>query len=136
MRKLYGTRGYVNMVAAPVVTSDESRRIIDIVLEVDEGEAYDFGRLYLQGVEPHPGAGKALLDSWKPLEGKRFNTLELERWLQANHSEWKVGTQVSQWIKMAPDWRSQVVDVTLTQWPLWGEVFVCVGCREAAGEGK
>jgi len=136
LRKLYGTRGYVNMVAAPVVASDESRRIIDIVVEVDEGEAYDFGRLYLQGVEPYPGAGKALLDSWKPLESKRFNSLELERWLQANHSKWKVGTQVSQWIKMGPDGRPRVVDVTLTQWPLWGEDFVCVGCREGAGEGK
>jgi hypothetical protein len=136
LRKLYGTRGYVNMVANPVPSIDESRRIIDLVLEVDEGEAYDFGELYLEGVEPHPGAGKALLASWKPLEGKRFNTLELERWLQANHSEWKVGTQVTQWTKMAMDPRSKVVDLTLTQWPLWGEVFVCVGCKEATGEGK
>jgi outer membrane protein assembly factor BamA len=117
------------MVAGPVVASDESRRIIDIVLEVDEGQAFDFGKLFLEGVEPHPGAGKALLDSWKPLEGKRFNSLELERWLQANHSEWKVGTQVSQSIKMSMDPRSLMVNVTLTQWPLWGEVFVCVGCR-------
>jgi hypothetical protein len=114
LRKLYGTRGYVNMVAAPVPSIDESRRTIDLVLEVDEGQAFDFGRLYLEGVEPHPGAGKALQDLWKPLEGKRFNTLELERWLQANHSEWKVGTQVSQWVKMAPDWRSKAVVVTLT----------------------
>ncbi|HWZ00038.1 MAG TPA: POTRA domain-containing protein [Edaphobacter sp.] len=136
LRKLYSTRGFVNMVAAPVPSIDESRRIINLLLEVDEGEAYDFGRLYLQGVEPYPGAGKALLDSWKPLEGKRFNTLELERWLQANHSEWKVGTQASRWIKIGPDGRSRVVDVTLTQWPLWGVDFVCVGCREAAGEGK
>lgn len=130
LRKLYGTRGYVNVVAFPVVAIDESRRIIDIVLEVDEGEAYDFGRLYLEGVEPHPGAGKALMDSWKPLQGNRFNTLELERWLKANHSEWKVGTQVWPWIKMGPrDGRFQVVNVTLTQWPFWGENVVCVGCR-------
>jgi outer membrane translocation and assembly module TamA len=118
LRKLYSTRGYVNMVVNPVPSMNESLRTIDLVLDVDEGKAHDFGRLYLQGVEPHPGAGKALLDSWKPLEGKRFNSLELERWLQANHSEWKVGTQVSQWIKMAEDPRSpQVVDITLTQWP-------------------
>jgi hypothetical protein len=121
------------MVAFPVVTSDESRRIIDIVLDVDEGEAYDFGRLYLEGVEPYAGAGEALQDLWKPLESKRFNSLELERWLQANHSEWNVGT-VSPWIKMAP--HSKAVDVTLTQWPLRGVDFVCVGCREAAGRGK
>jgi hypothetical protein len=136
LRKLYSTRGYVNMVANPVPSIDESRHIIDLVLEVDEGEAYDFGELYLEGVEPHPGAGKALRDSWKPLEGKRFNSLELERWLQANHSEWKVGTQVSQWIKMGPYGPSRVVNVTLTQWPLWGVDYVRVGCREAAGEGK
>jgi hypothetical protein len=117
LRKLYGTRGYVNMVANPVPSIDESRRIIDLVLEVDEGQAFDFGKLYLEGVEPHPGAGKALLDSWKPLEGRRFNTLELERWLQANHSEWKAGTQVSRSMTMAPDPESRVVNVTLTQWP-------------------
>jgi outer membrane translocation and assembly module TamA len=118
LRKLYSTRGYVNMVANPVPSSDESRRTIDLVLEVDEGEPYDFGNLYLEGVEPYPGAGKALLDSWKPLEGKRFNSLELERWLQANHSEWKVGPWISDSIKMAMDWRSLVVNVTLTQWPM------------------
>lgn len=117
LRRLYGTRGYVNMVANPVPSIDESRRTIDLVLEVDEGQAFDFGKLYLEGVEPHPGAGKALLDSWKPLEGRRFNTLELERWLQANHSEWKAGTQVSRSMTMAPDPESRVVDVTLTQWP-------------------
>jgi hypothetical protein len=117
LRKLYGTRGYVNMVANPVPSIDESRRTIDLVLDVDEGEAFDFGRLYLEGVEPHPGAGKALQDSWKPLEGRRFNTLELERWLQANHSEWKAGTQVSRSMTMAQDPESRVVNVTLTQWP-------------------
>jgi outer membrane protein insertion porin family len=117
LRKLYGTRGYVNMVANPVPSIDESRRIIDLLLDVDEGQAFDFGKLYLEGVEPHPGAGKALQDSWKPLEGRRFNTLELERWLQANHSEWKAGNQVSRSMTMAQDPESRVVNVTLTQWP-------------------
>jgi outer membrane protein insertion porin family len=117
LRKLYGTRGYVNCVVNPVPSIDESRRMIDLVLEVDEGQPFDFGKLYLEGVEPHPGAGKALQDSWKPLEGRRFNTLELERWLQANHSEWKAGNQVSRSMMMAQDPESRVVNVTLTQWP-------------------
>jgi outer membrane protein assembly factor BamA len=117
VRKLYGTRGYVNMIANPVVAIDESRHTIDLVLEVDEGQPFDFGKLYLEGVEPHPGAGKALLDSWKPMEGKRFNTVALERWLQANHSEWKAGAQVSRSMTMAQDPESRVVNVTLTQGP-------------------
>ena len=136
LRKLYGTRGYVNMVAGPVPSIDESRRIIDLLLEVDEGEAYDFGRLYLQGVEPHPGAGKALQDSWKPLEGRRYNPVELQHWLLANHFDWKVSALASDSIRTTQDAESRVVDVTLTQWPLWGVDFVCVGCREAAGKGK
>jgi outer membrane protein assembly factor BamA len=109
LRELYGTRGYVNTVANPVVTTDESRGTIDLVLEVDEGQAYDFGKLYLEGVEPHPGAGKALLNSWKPLEGRRYNL--------ANHFDWKVSALASDSIKATEDFESRVVNVTLTQWP-------------------
>jgi Surface antigen variable number repeat len=117
LRKLYGTRGYVNMVANPVPSLDESRRVIDLLLEVDEGETYDFGSLYLEGVEPHPGAGKALLDSWKPLEGRRYNPVELQHWLLANHFDWKVSMLASDSIRTTQDAESRVVNVTLTQGP-------------------
>jgi outer membrane translocation and assembly module TamA len=117
LRKLYGTRGYVNMVANPVVMTDESRRTIDLVLEMDEGQAYDFGKLYLEGVESHPGAGKALLNSWKPLVGRRYNPVELQHWLLANHFGWKVSALASDSIKTTVDAESRVVNVTLTQWP-------------------
>ncbi len=117
LRKLYATRGYVNMVANPVVMSDESRRTIDLVLEVEEERPYDFGKLYLEGVEPHPGAGKALLDSWKPLEGRRYNPVELQHWLLANHFDWKVSALASDSIRTTVDSESRVVNVTLTQWP-------------------
>jgi outer membrane translocation and assembly module TamA len=116
LRKLYATRGYVNCVANPVPSIDESRRTIDLVLDLDAGQAYNFGKLSLEGVEPHPGAGKALLDSWKPLEGKRYNSLELERWFLANHAEWKADTQISLSVKLAQDPEFRVVNVTLTQW--------------------
>jgi hypothetical protein len=117
LRKLYGTRGYVNCVVNPVASIDESLRTIDLVLEVDEGQIFNFGKLYLEGVEPHPGAGKALSDSWKPLEGKRYNSLELKRWLLANHFSWKVSALASDSIRTTEDSESLVVNVTLTQWP-------------------
>jgi hypothetical protein len=117
LRKLYSTRGYVNMVANPVASIDESRHIIDLVLDVDDGGAYDFGRLYLEGVEPHSGAGKALLDSWKPLQGRRYNPVELQHWLLANHFDWKVSALASDSIRTTQDSESRVVNVTLTQWP-------------------
>jgi hypothetical protein len=117
LRKLYSTRGYVNVVANPVPSIDESLRTIDLVLEVDEGQPFDFGKLYLEGVEPHPGAGKALLDSWKPLEGRRYNPVELQHWLLANHFDWKVSALASDSIRTTEDPESRVVNVTLTQWP-------------------
>jgi hypothetical protein len=116
LRKLYGTRGYIDCVVNPVPRIDESLRTIDLVLELDEGKPYDFGQLYLEGVEPHPGAGKALLNSWKPLEGKRYNPLELQHWLLANHVDWKVDTRFSD-TRTVLDPESHVVNVTLTQWP-------------------
>jgi hypothetical protein len=117
LRKLYGTRGYVNCVVNPAPSFDESGHTIDLVLEVDEGQVFNFGKLYLEGVEPHPGAGKALSDSWKPLEGKRYNPLELQRWLLANHFSWKVSALASDSIRTIEDSESLVVNVTLTQWP-------------------
>lgn len=72
--------------------SDELRHTVDLVIFMDEGRPYDFGKLYLEGIEPHAGAGKALLNSWKALEGKRYNPLELHRWLLANHADWKVSS--------------------------------------------
>jgi len=117
LRKLYATRGHVDCVVNPVLSVDESSRTVDLVLEVDEGRAYDFGQLYLEGVEPYPGAGKVLLSSWKPLDGKLFNPLVLQRWLLANHFDWKVATQTSDSIRLAQDPETHVVNVTLTQWP-------------------
>jgi len=116
LRKLYETQGYVNFVGTPIPSSDESRRTIDIVVDIDEGKPYDFGRLYLEGVEPYPGAGKALLNSWKTLEGKRYNSLELQHWFLTNRSNWHVGPQIFDSMRTAPEPESNVVNVTLSQW--------------------
>jgi outer membrane translocation and assembly module TamA len=117
LRKLYETKGYVNFVADPETSIDESRRTIDLFVDLDEGKPYNFGQLQLEGIEPHAGAGHALLNSWKMLEGKRYNSLELQHWLLAHHVDWKVDTRISDSMRMAPDPISLVVNVKLTQWP-------------------
>jgi outer membrane translocation and assembly module TamA len=116
LRKLYATRGYVNCVVNPVLSVDESSRTVDLVLELDEGRPFDFGQLYLEGVEPYPGAAKVLFRSWKPLDGMRYSPLVLQRWLLANHFDWKVATQASDSIRLAQDPDTHVVNVILTQW--------------------
>ena len=88
LRNLYATEGYINMVATPVVCTNESHRTVDILLELDEGEPFDFGRLFLDGTEPYPGAYKTLMESWESLRGKRYSPLLLKSWLTANASAW------------------------------------------------
>lgn len=114
IRKLYETKGYVDLVATPEIISDESRRKIDLVVFVDEGRQFNFGQLLLEGVEPHAGAAKELLDSWKPLVGKQYSSLELHQWLLAHHVDWKVSPDAVKLV-LGPD--PPVVNVKLTQWP-------------------
>jgi outer membrane protein insertion porin family len=110
LRHLYATEGYVNCVANPVPQINESHRTIDLVLEIDEGKPYDFGRLLLDGTEPHPGAYKALMDSWQTLQGKRYNPLLLKQWLTANASAWP-GAAASTWDLMQQE--PNVVNIKL-----------------------
>jgi hypothetical protein len=114
IRELYGTKGYVNFVASPEAIFEESRRTINFVLFVDEGKPYNFGQLLLEGVEPHAGAANALVDSWKPLVGHRYNSLELHQWLLAHHADWKAGVDS---VETTIDPESLAVNVKLTQWP-------------------
>jgi hypothetical protein len=117
MRKLYETKGFVNFVATPVPMFDESRRTIDMVFTIDEGRPFNFGQLLLEGVEPHPGAANALLDSWKPLVGKRYSSLELHQWLLAHHADWKAGVDSAKLVFDDPSANPPIVNVKLTQWP-------------------
>ena len=115
LRELYGTRGYVNFVATPIPVIDESRGTMDLVLDVDAGKPFDFGKLHLEGIEPYPGAAQALMNSWKPFEGKRFNSAELRRWFAENRSTWRV-TEYWRSVGFAQDQQYHAVNVTLSQW--------------------
>jgi Surface antigen variable number repeat len=114
LRILYGTDGYINTVATPTLSIDESRRIISLVIFVDEERPYNFGKLYLEGIEPNAGTAKALLNYWSSLEGRRYNPVALQSWLLANHIKWKVDGSDSGLMRITPDSESFVVNVRLT----------------------
>lgn len=113
LRKLYVTRGYVNFVAVPQPEIDEFHRTIALTIDVDEGKPFNFGRLILQGIEPHPGAGRTLLESWKAMEGRRYNPVVLKRWLLANRSDWPARKPLQRLATTVQDYRSSVVNVEL-----------------------
>jgi hypothetical protein len=114
VRNLYETEGYVSFSAIPQLIKDDSRHDIDLIVDIDEGWPCDFGHLLLDGPEPHAGAGQALLDSWKPFEGKRYNPAMLQQWLAANRSNWKDGSHISDPITRIPDGESRVVNIKLS----------------------
>jgi hypothetical protein len=83
IKRLYLSKGYINMGAIPKTKTDEARRTIALILDIDEGKAWDFGRLLLQGPEPYAGAGKSLMAAWT-LQGARFNPELLTKWIASN----------------------------------------------------
>ena len=83
IKRLYLSKGYINMGAIPRTRTDEVRRTIALILDIDEGNAWDFGRLLLEGPEPYAGAGKALMSAWT-LQGVRFDPELLTKWIATN----------------------------------------------------
>jgi hypothetical protein len=83
IKKLYLSRGYINMGAIPRLEFDRFRHTIAMIVDIDEGKAWDFGRLLLEGPEPYAGLGNALIASWS-LEGKRYNPELLSNWINVN----------------------------------------------------
>jgi outer membrane protein assembly factor BamA len=114
LRNLYATEGYINCVAIPTLRINESHRTIDLVFEIDEGKPFDFGRLLLNGTEPHAGASQALMESWKTLQGKRVNPYQLKSWLTANASEWPGSRDFDRIVTYMQQPDSHVADIRLS----------------------
>lgn len=124
LQDLYQAAGYIAFVAIPTPERNEFSHTVDFVIDVDEGKQYSFGRLILDGLEPHAGAGQSLLNSWKTLQGKQYNPTVLQQWLVANKSDWQAAdthtspsisaTRYADLITNMPDPESRVVNVKLS----------------------
>jgi hypothetical protein len=84
LMKLYQGMGHINIGAVPIPAIDEVHHTIDLTIDIDEGKSYVFGSLVLSGVEPHAGTGKALVESWKTVQGKAYDPEALKAWMTAN----------------------------------------------------
>lgn len=84
LKDLYGSASYANFGAIPKPTFDEAHHTLAIAIDLDPGMPVKFGRLLMQGTEPHAGVASELLASWKELEGKRYNSRLLREWLKKN----------------------------------------------------
>ena len=79
MRRLYGTRGYINFSLVPETHIDSAAGTIALTIDAEEGQVFKFGPLVLAGPEPRPGFSKQLLSAWQPHIGQVYDSNFLEQ---------------------------------------------------------
>jgi outer membrane protein insertion porin family len=113
MRDLYLGKGYADFVAIPKPAIDEAKRTITLTIEIDKGRPYYFGRLILDGVEPHAGDAKLLLDAWTGMRSRPYDPHVLSDWLAAHAPYWPDAAESMQHTATTSNPETQLVDVQL-----------------------
>lgn len=73
LRRLYCQKGYGDFTAVPDVVLNETKHTVSLLISVDEGEPYRYGKLTVSGDESVMGAKQRLLKAWTPYEGKAYD---------------------------------------------------------------
>jgi hypothetical protein len=82
---MYCSKGYIDFTPVPNTEIKEEDRTVNILFDLDEGKQYRVGQLFLQGQEPYPGAGKALLEGWKIHMGEVYDChIWMKVWIEYN----------------------------------------------------
>jgi hypothetical protein len=113
VRDLYLTRGYADFGAIPKPEIDETHHTIGLTIVVDKGRPYYFGRLILDGVEPHAGDANTLLGAWSSLQSRPFDPKVLAGWLAKNAPFWPNAGESMQHIATTPNPQTQLIDVQI-----------------------
>ncbi|MCU1287144.1 MAG: surface antigen [Acidobacteriales bacterium] len=82
LRRLYGTKGYINFTAVPEVSPDDLQRRISINVDLDEGVPYHLSQVRVLGMEK--SVADRLLAKSGLLPGKVFNSELLEKFFRDN----------------------------------------------------
>ena len=87
-RKLYGARGYIDFTPVPDTKIDDDANLVSLIIDVDEGPQFHYGKLTVDGEESKPGARATLLKAWQAYEGKPCNDdgLALKDFLRDIHA--------------------------------------------------
>jgi len=113
LRELYGSYGYVNSTPVPDTKIDENANLISLVIDIDEGGLFHWGKLTVTGVESEPGARQRLLKAWRAYEGMPYDGgAALKRLLRDIHAQPKVKPE--EIFETSMDEKSHLVNVYLT----------------------
>jgi outer membrane protein assembly factor BamA len=109
LRKLYASRGYVNLTPVPNTESDDEAAAITLQIDLDEGKQFHLGGLVLDGEELHPGDGAKLLAAWKPMEGGVYDGTRVEAWWRLAATLLPPGSHMEQMLGLRQDATSSIV---------------------------
>jgi outer membrane protein insertion porin family len=87
LRKLYGTRGFINLTAAPQVQVDETSGLISLTIDLEEGQQFRISEVTIKGDE---GELKRFLRKRKVEPGQVFDGSFTEYMLISANVERKI----------------------------------------------
>lgn len=110
VKKLYGTRGYMEASVRPVPEMDDGEGSVRYRLEIGERDVYKMGELEIQGLDSHTTA--RLVDAWKLRGGDPYDSSYPAKFREETKGflpsgEWNVSLHES------VDEKDKVVDVTM-----------------------
>jgi outer membrane protein assembly factor BamA len=112
LRRLYGTKGFVNFSAVPETMIDEAAHSISLTVDLDEGSVFHLGTLTVRGVESEPGAREKLLNAWKSYQGRVYDDRLLPQFLKDIGARAEVKPE--QIFETSQDANARVVNVFIT----------------------
>lgn len=112
LRRLYGTKGYVDFSAVPETSIDEDAHLISLSVDLDAGYVFRLGTLTVLGEESEPGARQKLLSTWRAYEGKVYDFRLLQQFL--NDLGARRNVKPEQIFEISQDPTGKLVNVSMT----------------------
>ncbi len=112
MSGVLGTKRYCH----PVVYHRKSCPIDTASLPlpmIDEGVVFRIGSLMLDGIEPTPGAGARLLESWKTYRGQIYSEHLIDSFVQQNAASLPPHASAGNILEMYPDGNLRLLNFRL-----------------------
>lgn len=108
IKRLYGTRGFMNAKITPHAEIDDAKSTVHYVLSISEGDVYKMGELEIRGLDDRTTS--RLQNEWTLRTGDTYDSSYAQRFLKQTYKEigdWRVRVDESL------NQRDHTVDVTL-----------------------
>jgi outer membrane protein assembly factor BamA len=111
IKKLYGTKGYMEVAIDPVAQMDDTRSTVKYQIQIREGDVFKMGELTVEGLDTQTTA--RLVEDWRLRGGDPYDATYPQKFLEDTAKELKGMGSWNTIIRESVDNKDKVVDVTL-----------------------